>query len=129
VYEALFLSQTAGSFYSFHELECKLGVQKLLNVFNLEFSIPIRCNLDDQSCFIDERYADGSVCIISGLEGMLGGGRESKGVTTHMDEHLSGHLGHGMDVDLIGGSESSLSPAICSHRRTLKFFRTSLIFL
>ena len=34
--------RAAGSFYGFRELECELGIQKLLNVFNLEFSIPIR---------------------------------------------------------------------------------------
>ena len=72
-------------------------------MFNLEFSIPIRSNLDDQSCFIDERYADGSVCIIGGLEGTLGEDMKLKEITTHMDEHLPGHLGHGMDIDLTGG--------------------------
>ena len=108
-------SRSAGSFYSLRELECKLGVQKLLDVFNLEFPIPIRSNLDDQSRFIDERYADGGVCVIGGLERTLGGDRELKGITTDMDEHLPGHLGHGMDIDLTGGSELRLNLAICSH--------------
>jgi len=62
--------------YSFHELECKLGVQKFFDVFNLEFSVLVWSNLDDQSRFVDKRYADGRVCVIGGLEGMSGENRE-----------------------------------------------------
>ena len=41
------ISRTARGLYSFHELECKLRVQKLFDVFNLEFSVSIRSDLDD----------------------------------------------------------------------------------
>ena len=62
-------SRTARSFDSFHELGGKLGVQKLLDLFNLEFSLRVRSNLDDQSRFVDKRYANRRVRVIGGLEG------------------------------------------------------------
>jgi hypothetical protein len=65
-------SQTARSLYSFHELECKLGVQKFFDVLDLEFSFFIWGDLNDQGRFIDEGYADGRVRVIGGLEGMSG---------------------------------------------------------
>lgn len=92
----------ARSLYSFHEIERELRVQKLFDVLNLEFSVAIWSNLDYQSRFIDKWYANGRVCVIGGLEGTSGEWMESKRIVTDMNEHLPGHLGHRVDVNLRG---------------------------
>lgn len=97
-------------------------------MFDLEFSIPIQSNLDDQSCFIDERYADGSVCIIGGLEGVSGEDRELRGITTHMNKDPPGHLGHGVDINLTKGSESR-RPGDLQPATDLEVFQDVLDFL
>ena len=118
----------ARSLYGFHELKRKLGVQKLFDVFNLELPILVWRNLDDQSRFVDERYADSRICIVGGLEGTLGGNRKSKGAATDMDKHFPGYLGHRMNVDLRGRSEIRLSIGV--HTSTnLEILQNVLDFL
>jgi len=63
-------SQIARGFDSFQELGREARVHKLFDVFDLEFSILVRSDLDDQTRFVNKRYANGRVCIISGLEGV-----------------------------------------------------------
>lgn len=65
-------SRIARSFYSFHELDRKLRVQKFFDMFDLEFSIPVWKNLDDQSRLVDKGYADSRVCVIGCLGGASG---------------------------------------------------------
>jgi len=48
---------------------------------------------------------------------------------TDVDKNLPGNFGHGVDVDLVRVRSEMLAKRANVDVRTLKFFKTSLIFL
>ena len=69
-------SRTA-SFDSFHEVEGKLGIEKLSDVVNLEFSLGVWSKLNGQGNFVNKRHANRRVRVIGDLEGISGKKMES----------------------------------------------------